>query len=282
VDDGAARELVARVETLLEEVESLPEPRGRELAGDLVQSLVELYGEGLARVMAMVPAPEPLADDELVAHLLLLHDLHPVPLEDRVRAALQEVRPYMESHGGGVELVGIEGAVVNVRLQGSCSGCAASELTLKLAIEDAIHKAAPDVEEIRAEGVVESPQPAAPGPTVIQIDLPQAGPAWEMAGTMAELSNGGTALKTVAGEDLLFARIEGTPYAYRPDCPSCGESLRAAALRGADLTCAGCASTYDLRRAGRCLDEPAIQLEPVPLLVDDSGLVKVALRPVAA
>jgi Fe-S cluster biogenesis protein NfuA/nitrite reductase/ring-hydroxylating ferredoxin subunit len=282
VDDAAARELVARVETLLEEVESLPEPRGRELAGDLVQSLVELYGEGLARVMAMAPAPETLAGDELVAHLLLLHDLHPVPLEDRVRGALEEVRPYMESHGGGVELVAIEGAVVRLKLQGSCSGCAASELTLKLAIEDAIQKAAPDVEEIRAEGVVESPRPAAPLPAVIQIELPQAGSPWEMAGTMAELSSGGTALKTVAGEEVLFARIEGTPYAYRPSCPGCGESLGPASLRGADLTCTGCGNSYDLRRAGRCLDEPQIQLEPVPLLVEDTGLVKVALRPVAA
>ena len=283
MDDGAARELVARVETLLEEVESLPEPRGRELAGDLVQSLVELYGEGLARVMAMVPAPAPLADDELVAHLLLLHDLHPLPLSDRVMGALEEVRPYMESHGGGVELVGIEGAVVNVRLKGSCSGCAASELTLKLAIEDAIHKAAPDVEEIRAEGVASVDSATAPQPTVLQIDLPQAGnDNWAMAGSLAELSSGGTALKTVSGSDLLFVRVEGTAYAYRPSCPSCGESLRGAALRGADLTCHGCGSTFDVRRAGRCLDEPQIQLEPVPLLVDDSGLVKVALRPVAA
>ena len=49
----------------------------------------------------------------------------------------------------------------------------------------------------------------------------------------ALLSNGGTALKTVAGEDLLFARIEGTPYAYRPDCPSCGESKIASDALGA-------------------------------------------------
>ena len=43
------------------------------------------------------------------SHLLLLHGLHPVPLEARVRAALDEVRPYLESHGGDVELLGDRG-----------------------------------------------------------------------------------------------------------------------------------------------------------------------------
>jgi Fe-S cluster biogenesis protein NfuA/nitrite reductase/ring-hydroxylating ferredoxin subunit len=249
---------VERVEALLEEIE------GDARAQELVQALVELYGEGLARIVAQVPDPRALVEDDLVAHLLLLHDLHPVPLAERVQGALEEVKPYMQSHGGGVELVGIEEGVVQLRMQGSCEGCAASELTLKLAIEDAIQKAAPDVERIEAVG-----QPAA-----VQVALPQAG-SWNMAGSLAELSNGGTLVKDVGGEEMLFARVEGTSYAYKPTCPACGESLRAAALRGADLRCS-CGSTFDLRRAGRCLDVPQLQLEPVPLLVDDSGLVKVA------
>ena len=255
-------EVLERVDALLEEVEGDPKAR------ELVQALVELYGEGLARIMAMTPDPRALAGDELVAHLLLLHDLHPVPLEERVRGALEEVEPYMRSHGGGVELAAIEDGVVRLRLQGSCEGCAASELTLKLAIEDAVQKAAPDVVRVEAEGVPSAPRPA--------VSLPQAGNGhWTMAGSLAELANGGTVVKKVGGERLLLARIDGTAYAYRPTCPSCGESLQAASLRGADLTCA-CGSTFDLRRAGRCLDRPQLQLEPVPLLVDDSGLVKVA------
>jgi Fe-S cluster biogenesis protein NfuA/nitrite reductase/ring-hydroxylating ferredoxin subunit len=251
-------DVVERVEALLEEVEGDPK------AQELVQALVELYGEGLSRVVAMAPDPRALAEDDLVAHLLLLHDLHPVPLEERVQGALEEVKPYMQSHGGGVELVGIEDGVVRLRMQGSCEGCAASELTLKLAIEDAIQKAAPDVERIEAVGQ----------PPAVQVALPQAG-SWNTAGSLAELSNGGTLVKDVGGAEMLFARVEGTSYAYRPTCPSCGGSLRTAALRGADLTCS-CGNTFDLRRAGRCLDAPQLQLEPVPLLVDPSGLVKVS------
>ena len=49
-----------------------------------------------------------------------------------------------------------------------------------------------------------------------------------------------------------------------------------------ELRCAACGHRYDVIRAGLCLDEPELYLEPVPLLTDDSGLVKVALRSAVA
>jgi len=56
---------------------------------EMVQALLDLYGEGLARTIAPLDAEtrRAVADDELVAHLLLLHDLHPVPVETRVHEA---------------------------------------------------------------------------------------------------------------------------------------------------------------------------------------------------
>ena len=278
-------EAIGRVESLLAEVEALPDPGAREKALELVQALLDLYGEGLARVLARVDGAA-LADDELVAHLLLLHDLHPVPVETRVLEALEGVRPYLESHGGDVQMVGVEDGVVRLRLQGSCSGCPSSTMTLKLAIEDAIHKAAPDVERVEAEGV-SSPAPA-PGPTLLQLEVSDAlrgdEPAgeWAMVGTLAELSSGGAVVKDVAGERVLFLRLEDTYFAYRESCPACEESLETGVMRGADLACPGCGRSYDVRRAGRCLDDPEVYLEPVPLLTDDSGLVKVALRSAVA
>ena len=120
-------------------------PGARDIATELVQALLDLYGEG-ARADRRAPRRRrQLArrsrDDELVSHLLLLHGIHPVPLETRVRGALDEVRPYLASHGGNVELLGVEDGVVRLRMEGSCSGCPSSTMTLKLAIEDAIHKA---------------------------------------------------------------------------------------------------------------------------------------------
>jgi Fe-S cluster biogenesis protein NfuA len=145
MDDHQARELVARVDTLLDDVHDV----------ELVQAIVDLYGEGLARIVAHDPAcVAGVADDELVSHLLLLHGLHPVPLEERVRGALEGVRPYLEQHGGDVELLSVEGGVARLRLEGSCNGCPSSTATLKHAIEDAIQRVAPDIEEIDAEGAV--------------------------------------------------------------------------------------------------------------------------------
>jgi len=114
MDDREARERVEEVEALLGEIEELPDPVARTRSLELVEALLDLYGEGLARIVERVPEPAALADDELVAHLMLVHDLHPVPLEDRVQSALEEVRPYLQSHGGNVELVSLADGVARL------------------------------------------------------------------------------------------------------------------------------------------------------------------------
>jgi Fe-S cluster biogenesis protein NfuA len=171
---ATASERIARVESLLEQLEALPDAGAREIATETMQALLDLYGEGLERIVDVL-APrddgtlaEALVDDELVAQLLLLHGLHPVPVEERVMGALEGVRPYMESHGGSAELLGVEEGVVRLRLEGSCSGCPSSSITLKLAIEKAIFEVAPDVHEVLAEGAVTPPAPSSP---LLQIEM---------------------------------------------------------------------------------------------------------------
>ena len=286
MDDQTARELVTRIEAQLEDVEQLPDGP-RELATELVAGLLELYGEALARVLDRADDAPALARDELIGHLMLVHGLHPVGLEERVRGALDEVRPYLGSHGGGVELLSVDGAVARLRLEGSCNGCPSSTATLKLAIEDAIHKAAPDVERIEAEGA----QPPAPPPLIqlgsaprlIQLEVsdtlrpePDAA-AWEMAGVLAELPAETPVAHAVAGEALLFVRLGKAAYAYRPACPACTAALADGALDGAVLACPACGHAYDVRHAGRCVDDAGLHLEPVPLLVGGDGMVRVAL-----
>lgn len=175
MDDRAARERVERIEQLLERLDELPDPAARQTATELVQTLLELYGEGLARVVARAAEHDAagalaaaLAGDEVVAQLLLLHGLHPVPVEARVQWALEEMRPYLSSHGGDVELLGVDEGVVRLRLQGSCSGCPSSTQTLRDGIEEAIHKAAPDIERIEAQ---DAPRPE---PALIQLEVSEA------------------------------------------------------------------------------------------------------------
>jgi Fe-S cluster biogenesis protein NfuA/nitrite reductase/ring-hydroxylating ferredoxin subunit len=282
-------ELIGRVEGLLGELESLGDARARDTAFETIQALLELYGAGLERILESIGALQAttLTGDELVAHLMLLHGLHPVGVEDRVRDALEGVRPYLGSHGGDVELIGVTDGVALVRMRGSCEGCPASSMTLKLAIEDAVLKAAPDVERVEAEADEAAPASAPAPQPLLQIELVQpAAPeaSWATAGSLPQLAGGGILLKEIVGEPVLFLRIEdGTHYAYRPDCPGCGVSLEGGSLHsagmvGAELACPGCELRYDVVRAGRCMDVPELHLEPIPLLVDGSGLVRVALQ----
>ncbi|MET0647213.1 MAG: NifU family protein [Pyrinomonadaceae bacterium] len=153
-----------KVEELVRRIENLPDPEARAVAVELLQTLLEFHGAGLDRLMEIVSEEgeagyrifDRVARDELVGSLLLLYGLHPVPIEERVVQALDKVRPYLDSHGGSVELLGVESGVVRLRLQGSCKTCPSSSLTLKHAIEEAIYQAAPDVAAIEAEGVAES------------------------------------------------------------------------------------------------------------------------------
>jgi Fe-S cluster biogenesis protein NfuA len=178
--------LTERVERLIELSEQIPDPGSRELVGDLTSAIMDLYGEGLARIGGVLRDAGPtgaelrerLLADGVVASLLLMHDLHPVPLEQRVLAALDSVRPYMESHEGGVELLGIEDGVARLRLQGSGHGCAASQATLELAIKEAIDEHAPDLLGMEVEGVAERDPHPAPGPCEAPgaVALPMATP----------------------------------------------------------------------------------------------------------
>jgi Fe-S cluster biogenesis protein NfuA/nitrite reductase/ring-hydroxylating ferredoxin subunit len=253
MDDREARELVARIEGLLESDPSI----------ELVQAVVELYGEGLRRIVA-AGMPRELASDEVIGHLLLLHGLHPVPVEERVGEALAEVMPYLESHGGGVELLDVDEGVVRLRLEGTCNGCPSSSATLKLAIEDAIQKHAPDIERVE-----EASAGSAPG--LIQLEVSDALQPWREAGAMAELPDA-----PVVRDGLLMVRLGRGAYAYRPGCAVCGAGLAGAELDGVLLACPECGSRFDVRHAGRCVDAPGEHLEPVPLLVDPAGAIRVA------
>lgn len=170
LDAGATRARVAAVEARLDALETI-EPVARTLAFAAVQGLAGLYGEGLARIVARLLELEPagaagdpvaaLLDDELVAHLLILHDLHPLDLRARVEQALDETRPYLRSHGGDAEVVRIEGGVVQIRMVGSCHGCPASTVTLREAVTKAIWRLAPEIERVEEAGVVPDPDAGA-------------------------------------------------------------------------------------------------------------------------
>ncbi|KWX06765.1 hypothetical protein TR74_20965 [Carbonactinospora thermoautotrophica] len=273
------RTVGARIEALLEELGGIADPTVRDKAEEVARLLVELYGTGLERVVAALHAAGPpgeeilgaLTGDELVGSLLMLHGLHPRDVETRVRQALDQVRPYLGSHSGGVELLGVDAqGVVRLRLEGSCSGCPSSTLTVRLAIEQAIEEAAPEVTRVEVEGGDRraGPRTAAdptrpPDRSWTPLDLP-------------DLPAGTVTAREIGNVPLVLCRLATGWYAYRNGCPGCGSTLGEATLAGEVLTCPGCGRRYDTRLAGRSVDGQDLHLDPIPLLAE-GGTARVAL-----
>jgi Fe-S cluster biogenesis protein NfuA/nitrite reductase/ring-hydroxylating ferredoxin subunit len=312
-------ELLLRVQDLQARLDSSGDAATRELAEDLVAAVVQMYGAGLERIVgSLLEAGEEgerlaaaLAQEELVVPLLLIHDLHPVPLRERVQGALEHVRPYMESHGGDVELLSLQDGVARISLRGSCSDCAASAVTLELAIKQALEEAAPDLASLEVEGVAPAPAgpslpildggfaPASPvsgtlelpivmsSPTASAPSPPAPGqsppvpvlvpvPSWVEVDHLDLVPVGQMVGAEVAGEELLVANVDGTLLAYANTCADCGGPLDHGELQAGALACPRCSRTFFLPGAGRSMDDERLQLQPIPLL-REQGRVKVAV-----
>jgi len=293
-------QLVGHIQELQERLEATGDAATREVAEQLVSAVVQMYGAGLQRIVELLQsAPsdgrqlaDALSADELVSTLLLIHDLHPVPLEDRVGAALASVRPYMESHGGNVELLSLKNGVATIHLRGSCSDCSASAVTLELAIKQALEEAAPDLEGLEVLGVA-TQTAGSPGLPMVNGAMAASGmelpvvmsdadgghlpqPSWVEVQSVTSLADGALAAVSVAGSDLVVANIDGTLLAYRDRCAGCGAPLHDGLLSSGALACPECRRSFFLPRAGRSLNDEQLQLVPVPLLCDE-GRVRVAL-----
>lgn len=274
--DRSPEDLMTEVQELSERLGEVADP-GARLGEQLVGAVIDLYGEGLARIVqvleeageAAATVRRELIEDGVVASLLLIHGLYPVPVEERVQEALEGVRPYLESHGGGVELVGVRDGVAELRLQGSCNGCPASAATLELAIRQALEEAAPDLVGLEVEGVAASVHSLAPALKA---------PAWVDLAGVAGLADGALMAASVEDLALLVARVDGTLLAYRNACAACGSALETGVLdAGGTVQCPACEARYSLPAAGRALADGAAALEPVPLLAQDTA-VRVAVR----
>ncbi|MGH4008797.1 MAG: NifU family protein [Pseudonocardiaceae bacterium] len=273
-----------QVEALLAEFASTSDPATAARAEELVGLLVEFYGAGLARIVELLDeqAVAPLLSDGLVTSLLVLHELHPQTTEERVLAALERVRPYLGSHAGDVEYLGLDpDGTVQLRLAGSCDGCPSSAITVKMAIEKGIEDVAPEVTKVVVEGVTSDPAPAAEGHTLLpltQVSHQPEPPAatWVQVDGIEDLGQGRVVPTLVGATAAVVCNVGGSLYAYADRCPLCGSGLTGAELVGALLACPGCAQRYDVVRAGRGLggagEAAKAHLDPLPLLSEGGGI----------
>jgi Fe-S cluster biogenesis protein NfuA/nitrite reductase/ring-hydroxylating ferredoxin subunit len=263
--------LSERIDVLLDEVQRRVEPEVTDKVEELVRAVLSLHGAGLEQLLARLDESQVrgVLEDDLVAGMLLLHDLHPDDVATRIQAALDSVRPYLGSHAGGIDYLGIDDeGIVHLRLQGSCEGCPGSTATVRLTVENAVLDAAPEAVAVDVEGMV-----AAKKQNLLTIEPfrpKETSEGWHKLDLVT--APGQMQKLVVADLELLVANLAGTFFAYRNSCPTCSSALQHGELTGDQLTCPRCTAVYDVRLAGRALAPVgAPPLEALPLLPDDTG-----------
>ena len=222
------------------------------------------------------PALELIARGELehptARALLTMYDLAPVDDRIQVEEALDQVRPYIESHGGAVELLDVEEGVVHLRLSGACVGCAGSAMTLRRGIEEVLREHYAGFQEL----VAHEPEEAKP---LLQIQKLKR-PVFVDAVTTAELSAGEMKAVSVDGASILITGVRGEMYAFRNGCALDGLPLEGGRLTDTVIVCPWHNCAYDAR-SGKRVDhpeEPGLAVVPVSVQ-DDKVRVAVNVAP---
>ncbi|MBA2365747.1 MAG: NifU family protein [Actinobacteria bacterium] len=163
--------LLERLEVLLGEIEQLDET-SRLNVFELLDGIDTLHRIALNRLAAGVDPSllQKLRKDPFVSWLL---DAYAAGVDERAAAdhALNEIRPYIHSHGGMAEVLDASGGIVKLHLSGACAGCSASAITLKEGIERALRDNFPGFVALEVEEQ-DAPSHPPPGPTLLQIQPP--------------------------------------------------------------------------------------------------------------
>jgi Fe-S cluster biogenesis protein NfuA len=160
MDNGEFHAYAEQVNQLVQRVSDLPDGDARTAALELLQSLMDLHGAVVTRLVEVLnnsgeagrTSLGKLGRDPLVCGLLVLYGVHPMTLEDRVKQAIANVGTPLRKQGGTVELMSVTDTAVKVKIQKSGNTCGSSTDALKATVEQAILEAAPEVVEILVVG----------------------------------------------------------------------------------------------------------------------------------
>ena len=164
------QERISRIESLVHQLDASADPACRATATELVQSVMDLHGAGLERLLEIVAEAEgergaALIDrfgrDPLVSSLLVLYGIHPEDLETRVRRGVDHLSSFLHSNGASVEVLAVEEGTVRLRVDKTSPSRAFTAASVRTALEETISEFAPDTVNLIIEGV--EPQNAASG-----------------------------------------------------------------------------------------------------------------------
>ena len=178
-------EVMPRVGQLYDELMSHPDAAVRDRVEEMMDLFDAFHREGLGRLVEMIRAwrgeifLESVSRDDVTGYFLSAYDFGEAPDEreaaaalESVEAALDEMREFVESHGGMITIEEIKDGVVKVQMLGSCDGCPSSSATLTNGVEEAIRRHWPNFRRLEVVQPGEpEPEPAMPEPepTLLQI-----------------------------------------------------------------------------------------------------------------
>lgn len=267
--------LLEWIGTGVERMEEIEDEKTREEVFALLEGIDVLHRQGFGRILDLIGnlggprAVEQVSQDPIVRTLLEMYDLPEADERTQVERALEDVYPYFQSHGGKLDLLGVEDGRVRVRLSGSCEGCPGTATTLQRVVEEALREGFPGFTELVAE------EPPA-RENIVQLGRrPMRRPRWAPAARLDDLEPGALLPLRLEDNPLLLTLLDGEVYAYRDGCPpGSALTLQLGSVEGKILVCPWHGCRYDLRTGKR--EDAEGKLSVLPVAVQD-GEVKVAL-----
>lgn len=266
--------LAAKADAALADVRSL-DPAAQAKALALKSAIEEFHKEGLTQIVrALKQDPRgkeilfDLVDLPEVHALLSMHGLIRADLRTRVSRVIDMVRPYMQSHGGDIELVDLTPGTVWIRMSGACHGCSLSAQTLRNSVEEAIREHIPEPLKIEQA-------PGDPVPAFIPLESLTASTGWHTGPLAADLENGKPFRLDVDSLSILLIRTGDRIQAFRNTCAHMGLPLDGGLVdcEANTITCPWHGFRFDTI-GGECLNAPGAQLEAFPVRIQN-GLVLV-------
>lgn len=269
--------VAAKVDTALSEVRQL-EPQAQAKAMALKAALEEFHKHGLTKIVKALKEDSrgkeilfALVDEPEVRALFSMHGLIRADLRTRVERVIDMVRPYIQSHGGDIELVDVTRDTAVVRLGGACNGCSMSAQTLRESVEQSIREHVPEILHI---------EKAAQEPTVAFVPLDMLsgeGKGWKEGPLVEELKPGKAFRLDVDGVSILLLRSDDRIQAFRNSCAHMGLPLDGGMIdcEANTITCPWHGFRFDTI-TGECLSSPGAQLEPFPVRIQDG---RIRVRP---
>jgi Fe-S cluster biogenesis protein NfuA len=186
IETLAYEDVMPRVGELFDELMTHPDAGVRDRVEEMMDLFDAFHREGLGRLVEMIRAwrgeifLESVGRDDVTGYFLSAYDFGEAPDEreqaaamEAVDAAMDELRPMIESHGGMITVEEVKDGVVKLQMMGSCDGCPSSAATLTGGIEEALRRHWPNFRrlEVIEPGAEEAPADALPEPEPVLLQI---------------------------------------------------------------------------------------------------------------